>query len=206
MQSTGPARASRRDFFSRRKIERGSFPISDCGTAAPASNSTKTLRRHYRRELDRGAACVQAKLIGHLHRLASGSVAWRSGRSNLRSDVGLGGATRRGSVSHLSLEARDKEQFLNDGPYLREQRLNVALMSEIPPAVCRLVSYILELWKSCSSISPQIPASLVERRRDQITQEKEVQCPIRISESSFEYRGQATEAAETEVQAAARYP
>lgn len=33
----------------------------------------KTLRRHYRRELDRGAAQVEAKLVMDLHRLASGS-------------------------------------------------------------------------------------------------------------------------------------
>lgn len=32
----------------------------------------KTLRRHYRRELDRGAAKVEAELIGNLLRLASG--------------------------------------------------------------------------------------------------------------------------------------
>lgn len=33
----------------------------------------KTLRRHYRRELDIGAARVQAKLISHLHVLANGN-------------------------------------------------------------------------------------------------------------------------------------
>ncbi|WP_234828063.1 RNA polymerase subunit sigma-70 [Sinorhizobium fredii] len=33
----------------------------------------KTLRRHYRRELDRGAAKVEAALVMHLHRIASGS-------------------------------------------------------------------------------------------------------------------------------------
>ncbi|MER8369017.1 hypothetical protein [Mesorhizobium sp. M1378] len=32
----------------------------------------KTLRKHYRSELDRAAAMVEAKLIGHLIRLASG--------------------------------------------------------------------------------------------------------------------------------------
>lgn len=32
----------------------------------------KTLRRHYREELDRGAAMVEAKLILHLHRIAGG--------------------------------------------------------------------------------------------------------------------------------------
>ncbi len=32
----------------------------------------KTLRKHYRNELDRGAARVEATLIGHLLRLAGG--------------------------------------------------------------------------------------------------------------------------------------
>lgn len=33
----------------------------------------KTLRRHYRRELDRGAAVVEAKLVANLLRLAGGN-------------------------------------------------------------------------------------------------------------------------------------
>ncbi|WP_370073306.1 hypothetical protein [Sinorhizobium fredii] len=33
----------------------------------------KTLRKHYRAELDRGAAKLEAKLIGHLLRIASGT-------------------------------------------------------------------------------------------------------------------------------------
>lgn len=49
------------------------------GAAAPQAEicrllgiDAKTLRRHYRAELDRGAAMVEAKLVLHLSRLASG--------------------------------------------------------------------------------------------------------------------------------------
>ncbi|MBB2670694.1 UNVERIFIED_ORG: hypothetical protein GGE44_000235 [Rhizobium esperanzae] len=34
--------------------------------------SAKTLRKRYRRELDVGAAKLEAALVGHLHRLAAG--------------------------------------------------------------------------------------------------------------------------------------
>lgn len=40
--------------------------------AAVIAVTVPTLRRHYRRELDRGAARVQAKLVGNLLRIANG--------------------------------------------------------------------------------------------------------------------------------------
>lgn len=50
----------------------------------------KTLRRRYRRELDRGAAKVEAALVMHLFRLANGSdgVAFKAIRFSLRCRFG----------------------------------------------------------------------------------------------------------------------
>lgn len=40
--------------------------------AAVLGVTVPTLRRHYRDDLDRGAACVEARLSSHLLRIASG--------------------------------------------------------------------------------------------------------------------------------------
>lgn len=50
----------------------------------------KTLRKRYRRELDRGAALVEAKLVLHLYRIAGGSddVALRATRFMLMARFG----------------------------------------------------------------------------------------------------------------------
>ncbi|MER9222993.1 hypothetical protein NKI48_29690 [Mesorhizobium sp. M0644] len=60
--------------MSRRLVEvLAGSAISQAEICAVLGIDKKTLRRHYRRELDRGAARVEAELVGNLLRLANGN-------------------------------------------------------------------------------------------------------------------------------------
>ncbi|MER9965590.1 hypothetical protein [Mesorhizobium sp. M0060] len=59
---------------SRRFVEAlAGIAVSQAEIATALAITLPTLRKHYRAELDRGAARVEAKLVGHLLRLANGS-------------------------------------------------------------------------------------------------------------------------------------
>ncbi|MER9567111.1 hypothetical protein [Mesorhizobium sp. M0571] len=59
---------------SRRFVEAlAGIAVSQAEIATALAITLPTLRKHYRRELDRGAATVEARLVGHLWRIAGGN-------------------------------------------------------------------------------------------------------------------------------------